>query len=327
MIEDKINDYGAASLFKVTDTEIVGPNESLMVFRGLQNHTAASMKSLEGFNRGWFEEAQTLSQRSVDTATPTFRSPGTEMYFSWNPRFAKDPVDKLFHQNASDPDFVCVDVNYWDNPWFPDDLRKDMERDKLRDPDKYAHVWCGQYERKSEARVFRNWKIEAFETPFDVQRFYYGADWGFSIDPTVLVRCWLKDQTLYIDYEAYKVGCEIDHIPDLFAQIPGALLWPITADSARPETISYLAKRQFNIAAAIKGPRSVEEGVEFLKTFDIVVHPRCVHTIDELSFYSYEIDDQTNEVLPVLEDKKNHVIDSLRYATESVRRARDVRVW
>jgi phage terminase large subunit len=92
------------------------------------------------------------------------------------------------------------------------------------------------------------------------------------------------------------------------------------ADSARPETVSYMQRRGFRIQPAIKGPGSVEDGVEFLKSFDIVVHPRCTHTADELTLYSYKVDRLTGVVLPVLEDKKNHVIDALRYALEGLRR-------
>ncbi|MDE2078708.1 MAG: terminase large subunit, partial [Burkholderiales bacterium] len=152
--------------------------------------------------------------------------------------------------------------------------------------------------------------------------FRYGADWGFSIDPSVLVRCWIDGKRLYVDHEAYMVGCEIDALPSLFMSVPDAEKWPIVADSARPETISYMRKHGFpKILPAIKGARSLEEGVEFLKSFDIVVHPRCKHLIDELTLYSYKTDPLTGLVIPQLEDKDNHVIDALRYACEGARRA------
>jgi len=216
-------------------------------------------------------------------------------------------------------------VNYMDNPWFPEVLREEMEYDKRRDPDKYAHIWKGEYLRNSEARVFRNWRIEEFEAPADaIHRM--GADFGFAVDPTTLVRCHIVGRTLFIDHEAYQVGCEIMDTPDLFMTIPGSERWPITADSARPETISHLRKHGFpKIMPAVKGPRSVEEGVEWLKSFDIVVHPRCLHTIDELTMYSFKTDPLTGKILPVLEDKKNHLIDALRYACEGARRAANVK--
>jgi phage terminase large subunit len=186
----------------------------------------------------------------------------------------------------------------------------------------YAHIWLGEYQRNSEARVFRNWTIEEFERPTGTI-FRLGADWGFASDPSVLVRSSIEGNRLYIDHEAYMVGCEIVNLPELFMSVPEAEKWPITADSARPETISHMQKHGFpKIFAAIKGPGSLEDGVEWLKSFDIVVHPRCVHTIDELTMYSYKTDPLTQKVLPILEDKKNHVIDALRYACEGARRAK-----
>jgi phage terminase large subunit len=163
--------------------------------------------------------------------------------------------------------------------------------------------------------------VEEFEAPADaIHRL--GADWGFAVDPTTLVRCHIIGRTLYIDFEAYRVGCEIMDTPDLFMTVPESEKWPIVADSARPETISFMQKHGFpKIMTAVKGPKSVEEGVEWLKSYDVVVHPRCVHTIDELTLYSYKTDPLTGKILPILEDKKNHVIDALRYACEGIRRA------
>ena len=142
----------------------------------------------------------------------------------------------------------------------------------------------------------------------------------------MLVRCSIDGNRLYVDYEAYRVGCEIVNLPELFVSVPEAEKWPITADSARPETISHMQRNGFpKIMPAVKGAKSLEEGVEFLKSFDIVVHPRCQHLIDELTLYSYKTDPLTNLVMPVLADKDNHVIDALRYACEGVRRASRVR--
>ena len=104
-------------------------------------------------------------------------------------------------------------------------------------------------------------------------------------------------------------------------QVPEAEKWPIVADSARPETISHMKKNGFpKIMTAVKGPKSVEEGIEFLKNYDIVVHPRCTHTANELAIYSYETYRLTGLVIPKLKDEHNHVIDALRYAVESLRK-------
>ena len=337
LIEDKISAFGVSSKFRILNTHIEGDNGSRIIFQGMQNHTADSIKSLEGYDIAWVEEAQNLSSRSLGLLRPTIRKDGSEMWFSWNPNQPSDPVEALLRRDPP-PGTIVVEANYRQNPWFPDVLRVDMEYDKRRDPDRYAHVWLGGYQRHSEARVFRNWKIETAEVP-EGARPFYGGDWGFANDPTVLIRLYFTDPTtIYIDREAYQVGCEIDRTPALFAGddkrvpprwenpdklpgIPGAMEWPIVADSARPETISYMQRRGFNVAPARKGPGSLEEGIEFLKSYDVLVHPDCKHVIDELTLYAYKTDKLTEEILPVLEDKHNHTIDAIRYAVEKVRRA------
>ena len=321
LIENKIEALGVGAHFEIQHDRIKGRNGSIIIFEGLANHTAESIKSLEGFDIAWFEEAQVASQRSLDLLRPTIRKPGSEILFTWNPRLASDPVEALLRGPNPPPDTVVHEVNFADNPWFPNVLKDEMEYDKRRDPDKYAHIWLGEYVRNSEARVFRNWSVEEFEAPPGaIHRF--GADWGFASDPTVLVRCHIIGRRLYVDHEAYQIGCEIADTPSLFLSIPEAEKWPMVADSARPETISHMRRNGFpKIQAAVKGPKSVDEGVEWLKSFDIIVHPRCKHTIDELTMYSYKADPLTGQILPILSDKDNHVIDALRYACEGARRA------
>lgn len=321
LIESKIQSMNAGLYFEVQNEQIKARNGGVIIFQGMQDHTSDSIKSLEGFKRAWFEEAQSASQRSLDLLRPTIRAPGSELWFSWNPNLATDPIDVLLRGDNPPPGSKVVKANYKDNPWLPSELLAEMEYDRKRDPDKYAHIWLGEYRRNSEARVFHNWQVEEFERPAGtIHRL--GADWGFSVDPSVLVRCDIDGNRLYVDYEAYMVGCEIVNLPELFMSVPEAEKWPITADSARPETIAHMQKHGFpKIRAAIKGAKSLEEGVEFLKSFDIIVHPRCKHLIDELTLYSYKEDPLTGAILPILNDKDNHVIDALRYACEGARRA------
>jgi phage terminase large subunit len=321
LLESKIEALGVGHLFDIQEAKIIGPHGGLIIFQGMQNHTADSIKSLEGYDIAWVEEAQSLSQRSLDLLRPTIRKPASELWFSWNPSEATDPVDVLLRGDNPPPNSAVIQVNYSDNPWLPDVLKTEMEYDRSRDPDKYAHVWLGEYQRNSEARVFKNWTIEEFESPKGAV-FRLGADWGFAVDPSVLVRCHIDGRRLYVDYEAWMVGCEIDQLPDLFDRVPDSRKWFITADSARPETIGYMRTHGYpKINGAIKGSGSLFDGVEFLKSYDIVVHPRCNHVIDELTLYSYKVDPLTEKVLPILEDKKNHTIDALRYACEGARKA------
>lgn len=321
LLESKISAFNAGDYFDVQDRRILTRHGGVTIFEGMQNHTAESIKSLEGFDRAWFTEAQNSTDKSLTILRPTIRKPGSQLWFDWNPDQPTDPIDQLLRSEVMPPDAIVVQANYMDNPWLPDELRAEMEFDKRRDPDKYAHVWLGGYRQNSSARVFHNWTVEEFDLPAGTI-YRLGADWGFSVDPSVLIRCAIDGNRLYVDYEAYMVGCEIVNLPELFMSVPEAEKWPITADSARPETISHMQKHGFpRIRAAIKGAKSLEEGVEFLKSFDIVVHPRCKHLIDELALYKYKVDKDTGDVLPILEDKDNHVIDALRYACEGARRA------
>jgi phage terminase large subunit len=330
LIDDAIERLGVRKAFQSTEQEIRGPHDSLFLFSGIKGN-ANGIKSMEGVTTFWGDEAQAFSQSSIDTLVPTIRKPGSRLIWTWNPDLETDPVDAMFRGGNLDeedaakfsppPSSIVREINYTDNPWFPDVLRLEMEYDRGRDFDKFRHVWKGEYRRNSEARVFKNWKVEAFESDPNAE-YRLGADFGFSIDPSCLVRCYIVGRTIYVDYEAYGLNVEIVNLPALFMCVPEAEKFWITADSSRPETISHLRRNGFpRIAPAIKGTRSVEEGVEFLKSYDIVVHPRCQHTIDELTHYSYKVDSLTGQVTAVLADKDNHLIDALRYAVEGARRA------
>lgn len=321
LLDDEIQRLGLASVFDSVETEIRGPNDSLFLFTGVKGN-ATAIKSIEGVTTFWGEEAQAFSQASIDTIVPTIRAPGSRLIWSWNPDLETDPIDVLLRgEQGPPPRSIVRQVNHDENPWFPEELRAEMEYTRSRDIDKYDHIWLGQYRRNSEARVFKNWRVEAFESPTSAD-FKLGADFGFSIDPSCALRCWIDGREIRVDYEAWGLGIEIDRLPHLFMSIPDAERWPMVADSSRPETISYLRRHGFPlIIPAIKGARSVEEGVEFLKSYDIVIHPRCEHLIGELTMYSWKTDPLTGLVLPILEDKDNHLIDALRYAVENARRA------
>lgn len=347
-IEGKIQSLGVGPMFDVQKTEIKTPGGGLIIFQGMQNHTADSIKSLEGYDVAWVEEAQTLSQTSLRLLRPTLRKPGSELWFSWNPKKPDDPVDDFLrgnHARKSDPNWEApprlrlVQANWQDNPWFGEtELPADKDYDFRRDRDMYAHVWGGDYEKNSQSRVFKNWRVEHFEPPPRGTILYGGADWGFSQDPTVGLICFIVGRTLYFWREVWKIGCEIDRTPALFDELdpewaagrraadPG---WqslgqrvPFISDSARPETISYMKRHGYTqMQGALKGAGSIEEGVEFLKQYDIVIHPDCKHVAQEFEHYSFKIDPHTEEITNVLDDKKNHTIDSARYAVENVRRA------
>jgi phage terminase large subunit len=315
LLSDQIPSMGIDSFYDVKRDSIVGANGSIFIFAGIRRDPK-KVKSTEGVDIAWVEEADTISNESLDLLIPTIRKPGSEIWFTFNPDSPDDPVYTRFVKTER-PDAIVRKVNWNDNPWFPDVLRREMEWDRAHDTDKWLHVWQGEPRTASNAQVFGGrWRVESVDPPEDAQ-FYHGADWGFSTDPTALVRMWIQDATLCVDHEAYGVGVDISDTPELFDRVPTARRWKIIADSARPETISHMRKAGFDITGAKKGKGSVEDGIEFIKSFhEIVVHPRCKHAIDELKMYSYKLDRLTGEPTPVLEDKHNHIIDAMRYGLE-----------
>jgi len=321
LLSDQIDKMGLDSVYEIKRDSIVSQNGSTFIFAGLR-HNPKKIKGTEGIDIAWVEEADTISNESLNLLIPSIRKPDSEIWFTFNPDSPEDPIYTRFVKTDR-ADAIVRRVNHSDNPWFPEVLRREMEWDRAHDTDKYLHIWEGEPRTASQAQVFGGrWRIEPIETPDNAQ-FYFGADWGFSVDPTALVRCYIDNRTLYIDYEAYGVGVDIDKTGELFDHVPGARDWTITADSARPETINYLKRQGFRIRKSRKGKGSVEDGVEFIKSFnEIVVHPRCKHVIDEMKLYSYKLDRLTGEPTPVLEDKHNHLIDSLRYALEAVMRSK-----
>ena len=147
LIEDKIQALGVGGLFTPLKTEIGTPGGGVILFQGMQDHTAESIKSLEGMHRAWVEEAQTLSDRSWRMLRPTIRREDSEIWASWNARLKSDPVDKFFRgaDGKADPAIKAVQANWRDNPWFPQVLELERQRDLKNDPDAYPHVWEGDY--------------------------------------------------------------------------------------------------------------------------------------------------------------------------------------
>ena len=154
LLEDKIRTLGFAGQFEILNDQIKAPGGGVIIFQGMQDHTAESIKSLEGFNIAWCEEAQTLSARSLEMLRPTIRTPGSEMWFSWNPRSAMDPVDAFFRSETPPENAVIRKINYDQNKFFPDELEAERLHDFKSSPDRYAHIWLGEYEPQAIGAIW-----------------------------------------------------------------------------------------------------------------------------------------------------------------------------
>lgn len=313
LLSDSILQLGLSQNFEITRDQIRCKNGSEFFFKGIQNNIN-EIKSIEGIDYCWVEEAQSVSENSWEVLIPTIRKENSEIWITFNPDREEDATYQRFVINPP-PDTITELVNFFDNPWFPDVLRKEMEYCRETDYGKYEHIWLGKTVINTDAQVYHDkFELKEFETPENAV-FYYGADWGFANDPTALTRCFIQEQCLYIDYESGGVGVEFEELPSLFEKVPSIRKWEIRCDCSRPETISYMTRQGFRTVGCPKWKGSVEDGIEYIRSFlRIYIHPRCKKTYEEFKFYSYKQDKNTGEILPVVLDKNNHYLDALRYA-------------
>jgi phage terminase large subunit len=160
LIESKITSLGVGSGFKLFNDKIETPGDGLIIFRGLQDHTAESIKSLEGFRIAWIDEAQTLSARSLALLRPTIRTENSELWASWNPRRKSDAIDDFLRARRP-PGAIVINANWRDNPWFPAVLEEERRTDLSLYPDRYEHIWEGDYVRAFEGAYFAQMLAEA----------------------------------------------------------------------------------------------------------------------------------------------------------------------
>lgn len=336
LIEGKIRQFKAHKMFKMLDTETrrinpQGVTTGRIIYQGMQDHTADTLKSLEGFGIAWFEEASRMSQRSLELLRPTIREEGSEIWFSWNPDQDTDPIEKFLVKDTPE-NAIVTHVNFTDNIHCPQVMKDEARIWAKNDPDTYEHVWHGLHNTKSDDQVLHGkWIFEDYFNKTSWAGPYYGADWGFSTDPNALIECWVDEETntLYVRKEAWAQGVEIDNTPEFFSKMRGMDDYVIRADNARPEMIDYMKRHGYpKIKAAEKWPGSVEDGISKLRSFTkIVVHTDCPKFAEECRLYKYKRDRLTDDILPEVVKKHDHLMDALRYAIEPLTKRQRQSFW
>ena len=354
VLGDTISRLNLNNWFNVTGNSIKSRAGAEFMFKGLHNNVK-EIKSTEGVDVLWIEEGQTTSKESIEVIDPTIRKAGSEVWISRNPENDSDPMEIFIEgllKNQPD-DIIQHHVNFDSNPYFPQELEKirlrylraianaesDDEREQAQSD--YDHVWLGQT-RKINNEIILSGKcvLEEFDDLLwkKAQRVLYGADWGFARDPNTLHRYFILDDCLYVEYEAYGTGIDLEgnkdqdgygELEQLWNKVPGVKEWPIKADAARPETISFMRGKGYSVSGAEKWPGSVEDGIAHLRSFrKIIVHPRCKKWWWESRNYKYKKDRVTGEILPIIIDKNNHCIDDARYALDGyIQRRGDGGIW
>lgn len=313
------------------------PTGQQIMFRGLDKSTKLkSIKPNKGnFKIIWFEELEEFSGMNEIRSVMQSVIRGDDTYlalFSYNP--PQDPNSWVNTENNLDEEtyILTTDVPYRHisqttyltvpPEWLGEAFIQQAKSLERRDPKAYEHEYLGHAVGNTDRIVFSGkFEVMDFETPplseVFQNRFFIGLDWGFAQDPTACLRCFIMNNCLWVDYETGQKELALDATaPKLKSDIPDIRNWTVYADCARPESIEFVARHgNLNILPAPKWTGSVEDGVEYLRSFDkIIVHTRCTQTAEEMKRYSHKVDKTTGEVLPKLEDKWNHFIDALRYA-------------
>jgi phage terminase large subunit len=213
----------------------------------------------------WIEEAQMASDESWSVLIPTIRKPNSEIWISFNTGQADDPTFRRF-VTSPPPDSIVRKINYDLNPFHSELMEKERQYLLRVDPEAHDHIWLGNPLQISDACIFKGkFETDTFEAR-EGEQLFYGCDWGFSNDPTALVRSFIRDNKLFVEHEAYGVGVELDEIPDLFDSVPGSRDWPILADNSRPETISYVKKKTSESSRQTNGPVASKTGFRFCES-------------------------------------------------------------
>jgi len=323
LLEDRIRFLNLQDHFTIKDQEIdMVHGDGVIIFNGLQNHTADSIKSLEGFDLCWVEEAMTISAYSLELLIPTIRKRKSKLFFTWNPKRKDDPVETLMH-DAAPGHKIIIHANYTDNPFCPDSIHEEASAMKTRSAQKYRHIYLGDY-GVAEGLIFENVTRKAIhENEYKRLECLQGIDFGFTNDPTAFCIIYLDtaQKKLFVVDGFYKKGLLNSMIADEIRKL-NAHRHLTRADSAEPKTIASLKGKGVRVVPADKGKDSIIAGIDFLQEYDIIVNSHLNDFWDEFQNYTWEMDKMTGEPLNRPIDDYNHFIDALRYSVSHLYKRR-----
>jgi len=314
LLSDLIVFYGLYD-YKVTDKSIVNEKTgSDFLFKGLRNN-AQSIKSIEGIDIAWVEEAQTISKESIDILTPTIRKPGSQIVYTYNRLLEDDPVHQRLVIEGR-PNTLIINVNYdiaLKYNFMPDVIRNEMQDDKDNRPSLYKHKWLGE-PSSMERKIYKDWRF-LDEIPHEARLEKYALDFGYTNDPTAIVAIYYYNGGYILDEVVYQKGLSNKQIADIMNSLPQA---HVVADSAEPKSIDELRLHGITVLPAQKGKDSVRQGIQFLQRQKISVTNRSFNIINEYKKYLW-LEDRNGRIINEPQDLDNHAMDAIRYGFEGMR--------
>lgn len=316
LLKDLINRYELTD-FKVTDKSIINTvNGSDFIFKGLHNNEQ-SIKSTEGIDIAWIEEAQTVSNNSLEVLTPTVRKDDSQLIYTYNRLLEDDPVHHRLVLEGR-PNTLIINVNYdiaIKYKMMPEVIRLEMEDDKEKRPALYKHKWLGE-PSSSERKIYNDWAI-IDEIPHEARLERYGLDFGYSNDPTAIVAIYKYNGGFILDEVTYQKGLKNKQIADILNNIDRAL---VIADSAEPKSIDEIRDYGVNILGCKKGRDSVNQGIQYVQDQRISVTKRSSNIIQEYNRYLWQVNKLDN-VINVPDGGFDHTMDAIRYGLDSYKPA------
>ncbi len=306
--------------FKITNNSIVNTiNGSDFIFKGLW-HNEESIKSIEGIDIAWIEEAQTVSEKSLEVLTPTVRKDGSQLIYTYNRLIEADPIhNRLVVQGR--PDTLIINVNYdiaIKYKMIPAVILKEIEDDKVNRPGLYKHKWLGE-PFSSERKIYRDWAVIA-EIPHEARPERVGLDFGYSNDPTSIVDIYKYNDGFILDEVTYQKGLSNKQIADILKNRENNAL--VIADSAEPKSIDEIRSYGINILPCIKGKDSVVHGIQYVQDQRISVTRRSINILREYRSYLWKIDKE-DRIVNVPEGGFDHSMDAIRYGLDSYKPVED----
>jgi phage terminase large subunit len=312
LLSDLIKKYELKE-FEVTDKAIINKNNgSDFLFKGL-HHNEQSIKSIEGIDIAWVEEAQTISKESLEVLTPTVRKPNSKIIYTYNRFLEDDPVHTRLVIEGR-PKTLIIHANYdiaVKYKMMPDSIMAEIEDDKEKRPSLYQHKWLGE-PNSLERKIYKDWAFIE-EIPHEARLERYGLDFGYSNDPTAIVGIYKYNDGFIIDELVHQKGLSNKQIADILNNSSKAL---VIADSAEPKSIDEILSYGITIIPALKGQGSVMQGIQWVQDQKISVTNRSTNIIKSYRNYLFKVD-KDGKTINEPDHYLSDAMDAVRYGLSS----------